>query len=209
MARACEPCHRGDRRQIEAMIISGTPLPEVATVRNCSLRSLRRHRASNHIEDYAWPQKPLAPGLRAADVARIRKPKAPAAKASAPIATPAFPRPKTIETAQDAVDDLGWLREKSFHAIETAETPKDSREERARYEAINGKFLEIKRVIGPKATTNFAVDNRRYTLNITGSTAPQEDNDAFMRAYAAAVEAGEPPPALPDSWDIIEGEVVA
>jgi hypothetical protein len=51
------------------------------------------------------------------------------------------------------------------------------------------------------------VDNRTYTLTIAGAQDPGSVEDT-MREYVRAFEAGEAVPALPESWDIIEGELV-
>lgn len=156
-----------------------TPIADVERTFSISEQSLRRHRDAGHVPGLGKP-KPVAPGLEAADVERLR---APAEPKPAPAAIEALPRAMTIESAEDVVADLQRLRNEAFDLFEGAKARKDWQRAQQLFTqlvAIIDRFGEMHKVLGPKGSVNVVIDNSTRALTVLSKL-----SDAELRAIIA------------------------
>jgi hypothetical protein len=109
---------------------------------------------------------------------------------------------KPIETAEDVVEDLQWLRVEAMGLFEQAKARSDWKSAERLFSqlvAVTDRFGEMHKVLGPKGSVTVSIDRSSRVMNVIG--AMSEDD---LRKLLARAEAGETI-ALPTSEVIDAG----
>jgi hypothetical protein len=169
MGRPCVPCLTKARPKMDAMLVSGTSLVDIARMFHVSTQSLRRHRDAGHIPGIqkAAPPPPVVPGLDTADVERLRADD-PAVEPE-PAPAPIEPVSVSLRSPSDVLGALESVVAESLALLERSKATGDLRMQNSLLNTLVATLDKLAKSVGlysDSPTINIDASSKRLELAV-------------------------------------------